>query len=119
MNALLLAASAGLSLGIVLGYRAAKAVFLKVTGPYARSWLPIGFAVAGAVIFFIPASVFAVFIARNLLIRSGGGLEHPSVGALFAIAAGIALIVASGLVVAAFAGAVSARFIENVRSRSR
>lgn len=119
MNALLLAASAGLSLGIVLGYRFAKSVFLRVTGPYARSWLPVGFAVAGGVVFLVPAAVFAVFIARNMMVRSGGGLEQPSVGALFAIAAGIALVVASGLVVAAFAGAVSARFIHNVRSRSR
>lgn len=119
MTALLLAASAGLSLGIVLGYRLAKSVFLRVTGPYARNWLPIGFAVAGGVIFLVPASVFAVFIARNMVVRSGGGLEDPSVGALFAIAAGIALIVASGLVVAAFAGAASARFIHNVRARDR
>lgn len=119
MNALLLAASAGLSLGVVLGYRAAKVVFLKVTGPYARSWLPIGFAVAGAVIFFIPASVFAVFIVRNLLGPSAGGNAQVSLGMLVAVAAGIGLVVASGLVVAAFAGAVSARFIHNVRDRSR
>lgn len=119
MTALLLAVSAGLSFGILLGYRTGKAVFLRVVGPYTRSRLPVVFAVVGGIAFIIPAAVFALFGARNLLAVSGGGLDQPSFGVLIGIAAGIALVVASGLVVAAFSGAVSAKFIANLRARSR
>jgi hypothetical protein len=116
LEPLLVATTAGLSLGIVFGYHAGKQVVLRVAGPFARKPLAIALSVGGAIGFLIPAAIFAVFSSRNLVIQSGGGLDPDSTGMLIGITAGIGISIASGLVVAIFAGACCARIIEDFRS---
>jgi hypothetical protein len=119
MDALFVVITAGLALGFVLGYRAGRIIFLKVGGPFARKPLIVGLAVAGSVLFLVPATMFAILGARNLPVGPDGPVGSGSPLVMAGIALGIALIIASGLVVAVFASTVSGRLIEEVRSGRR
>jgi hypothetical protein len=116
MDPVLIATAAGLSLGITVGYRAGKAVVLKVAGPFARKPLAIILSVGGALGFLVPATIFAFFGTRNFVAQSGGGMTLDSAGALIGVVAAIGIVIASGLVVAAFAGGLCARFAEEFRA---
>lgn len=117
MDSVQIAIAAGLSLGVVIGYRVGRAVFRTVGGPFAGKPLTVGFVVAGSVFFLVPASIFAVLGVRDLV--AGGAVSADSPATLAGIVAGIALVIASGLVVAVFASALCGRFIEEVRSGRR
>jgi hypothetical protein len=117
MDTLSVAIAAGLSLGLVLGYRFSKAVVFRVGGPSAHKPLALGLAVAGALGFLAPAALFAVFGTRNLAGPAGNAISSGAPSVLLAVAVGITVVIASGLVVGAFAGALCARFIEEFRSQ--
>jgi hypothetical protein len=117
MDPLSVAIATGLSLGLVLGFRFARPVVLRVGGPFARKPLAIGLSVAGALGFLAPAAIFAVFGTRNLEGPAGNAISSGAPSILLGVAAGITVMIASGLVVGAFAGALCARFIEEFRSR--
>jgi branched-subunit amino acid transport protein len=117
MDTLSIAIAAGLSLGLVLGYRFSKAVVHRVGGPCAREPLAIGLAVTGALGFLAPAALFAVFGTRNLGGPAGHAISSGAPSVLLGVAAGITVVIASGLVVGAFAGALCARFIAEFRSQ--
>jgi hypothetical protein len=119
IDSLLAAVAAGISLGAVLGYRGSRALIVRVGGPHARKPSVIGLTVAGMVGFLVPAILFAVLISKNLRgtfdPSISAAVESGSPGALFGIAAGIALVIGSGLMVAAFASVLCARLIEDFR----
>lgn len=116
MDPLTLAIAGGVAAGILIGYRAGKAVVLKVAGPFARKPIAIVLSVGGALGFLVPATIFAFFGTRSYLARPPGAQLLDSSGALLGVAAAIGLVIASGLVVAAFAGALCARFAEEFRA---
>ncbi len=121
MDPLTLAIAAGISLGLVIGYRCSRVVVDRVGGPFARGPLVVGCAIAGAIGFLVPAFLFSYFISRNFVASRGafaGAVPVPvSSGLLLGIAAGNALVIASGLVVGTFAGGLCARMIEEARVR--
>jgi hypothetical protein len=119
MDTLVVVIATGLSLGYMLGYRASKLVFLRVSGPFARKPLIVGFVAAGSFLFLVPATMFMILAARNLELGPDGPTSSGSPVVMAGIALGIALIIASGLVVAVFASSVCGRFIEEVRSGRR
>lgn len=122
MDTLVVVIAAGLALGLVLGYRAGRAIVRKVGGPFARRPLILGLVAAGGLLFLVPATMFVVLGARNLELEleRGGALGADSPLAMAGIALGIALIIGSGLTFAVGCSAVCGRFIEEVRwSRGR
>jgi hypothetical protein len=118
MDPLSVAIAAGLSLGLVLGFRFGKAVVLRVAGTFARKPLAIGLAVAGALGFLAPAAIFAIFGTRNLEGPAGNAISSGAPSILLGVAIAIAMVIASGLVVGAFTGALCARLIEEFRSQA-
>ena len=116
MDTVFVANAAGLSLGLAIGYRISKAVFLKVSGPFARKPLVLGLVAAGSVCFLVPASIFAVLGAREFDSAAGSGVSSGSLTVMLGVTVGIALVIASTLVIAVFASAVCGRFIEEVRA---
>lgn len=112
MNPLFLATAAGMSLGLVIGLRAGAAVVRRVGGEFARSPIVVGLAVAGAVGFLIPATLFVVFAMQNLGGEPAAAVRSGSLGVMLMIVAGIGVVIGSGIVVAVFAGALCGRFAE-------
>lgn len=112
MDTLFVAIAAGLSLGLIIGYRGSIAVVRRIAGPFARKPLVIGCAVAGGCGFLAPASLLAIFATRNLGGAMGSAINSGSPGALLGIAIGITVMIASGIVVGVFAGTLCATFIE-------
>lgn len=120
MDTLVVVIAAGLALGLVLGYRAGRAIVHKVGGPFARRPLILGLVAAGGLLFLVPATLFVILGARNLQLEPGGPLGADSPVAMAGVALGIALIIGSGLALAVGCSAVCGRFIEEVRwSRGR
>ncbi|MCK6370484.1 MAG: hypothetical protein L6Q83_04000 [Gammaproteobacteria bacterium] len=112
MDSLTIAVAAGVSLGILIGYRGSRALIRTAGEPYASSPLLIGLAVAGAVGFMIPAVIFSLLISRNIAAN-----PHETVTnmVLAGVVAGNAIVIGSGLVVGAVAGALCAKLIEHWR----
>lgn len=116
MDAVLTAIAAGLSLGLAVGYRISKVVFLMVAGPFARKPLIIGLVAAGSLSFLVPASIFAFLGAREIERAAGSAGSPGSPMALLGIAAGITVITATVLAIAVFASTLCGRFIEEARA---
>ncbi|MCC7257902.1 MAG: hypothetical protein IT486_05990 [Gammaproteobacteria bacterium] len=112
MSPLVMAIAAGMSLGLLIGYHGGAAVVNRVGGEYARTPLVVGLAVAGAVFFLIPATLFVVFALKNLGGNAAVLAQSGDLGVMAVIALGIAVTIASGVVVAVFAGALCGRFAE-------
>lgn len=111
-NPLYISIAIGLSLGLVVGYRGAKAVILKVGGPYAGRPVLVGCAALGGLTVLLPAAMFSVFASLDQG-RSIG--DSASFVFMLGIVLGIALAIASGVIVGTFAGALSGRLIESMR----
>jgi len=111
-TSVLVAIAAGISLGIVIAYRAGKAMLPVVAGPFARSPLVISFAVIGCIFVLIPAVMVSLLVGGRLGAGEGGA---PSADLLFWVALGIAVVIATSLAMGAFAGMLSARLIEQMR----
>lgn len=107
-----MAIAAGMSLGLVVGYRGGAAVVRRVGGEYARKPLVVGLAISGATLFLIPATLFVVFALRNLGGNAAAAVQSGAPGVMVMIALGIGVTIASGVVVAVFAGALCGRFAE-------
>ncbi len=112
MNPLFVATAAGMSLGLVIGYRAGTAVVRRVAGEFSRSPIVIGLVIAGVIGFLIPATLFVVFAMQNLGGEPAAAVRSGSLGAMLMIVLGIGVIIGSGVVVAVFAGALCGRFAE-------
>jgi hypothetical protein len=122
INPVLIAIAAGVSLGVVLGFRFGKALVLKVGGPFARKPIVVGCAVIGGCGFLVQAVLYTMFVGARLHQTFGavvgGAAGSGSLGVLAGIAAGTALVITSGLVVSVFSGALCGRLIEDFRSMS-
>ena len=120
MDTLVIVISIGLALGYVLGYRAGRAIFFRVGGPFARRPLIVSFVVAGSFLYLVPATMFMVLGARNLGLDPAGPLRSGSPLVMAAVVLGIALIIGSGLALAVGCSTVCGRFIGEGRwSRGR
>jgi hypothetical protein len=114
---IIVAVAAGISFGILVGYRIGKALVGKVGGPFAGRPLVIGCAVSGSLFVLVPAVMVSLLIGRNLsgVDRGRGGpmIAAGDWGTLIGLGMGIALVIASSLIVGAFAGTLCARMILN------
>lgn len=115
-TSVLVAVAAGIALGIVIGYRAARAMLPKVAGPFAGSRLVMAFVVVGWVFVLVPGVMVSLLIGGRLRDASGAPLTADL---LFWMVLGIAVVIATCLATGTFAGMLSARLIEQMRENMK